>query len=290
MDRLHGMNRALEYIEEHLGDDIEYQEMARLAGFSFHHFQRLFALVTDVTLAEYIRRRRLTMAAFELQSSKTRVIDLAMKYGYDSPNSFTRAFQKLNGVTPTQARRKGASLKSYPRMSFAVSIKGVKQLDYRIEQTDEYVVFGKSFAIGIEDNVFEAVPRFWRRCQNDGTYQRLGRAAGFEPYSGKLLNGAFYDSGDARRHRGGKYIIHTALKPKVEVPPEFDLLTIPRSKWVVFSATFKTAEESLPALHNLWKRIYTEWFPTSTLRVTDGPHLEVFQSYSVEEVWLPVED
>jgi len=290
MDRLQRVNLALDYIEANLAGEIDYQEIERLAGFSLHHFQRFFCVVTDATVAEYVRRRRMTLAALELQNSDTKVIDLAMKYGYDSPSSFARAFQNLMGATPTEARRRGVFLKSYPRISFAISIKGVTELDYRIEQTDEYLVFGKSFAIGIEDNPFEVAPGFWKQLQEDGTYERLCRAAGFEPYSGRLLNGAFYGSGDARRHRSGKYIIHTKLPTGVQVTPEFEVLTIPKSKWVVFSATFKTVEESLPALHNLWKRIYTEWFPASTLRVTDGPHLEVFQSYSVEEVWLPVED
>lgn len=118
MDWFERMNGAMSYIEDHLASEIDYEEAARIACCSSYHFQRMFSFITDVTLSEYIRRRRLTLAAFELQKGSGRVIDVALKYGYDSPNSFTRAFQSLHGVTPSLARDEGVQLKAYPRMSF----------------------------------------------------------------------------------------------------------------------------------------------------------------------------
>jgi len=123
MDWLDRMNDAMDYIESNLADNISYDKIAQLAYCSTYHFQRMFPFITGVTLSEYIRRRRLTLAAFELQTSSTKVIDIAMKYGYESPDAFTRAFKNLHGVMPVSARDTGVSLKAYPRMTFQISIK-----------------------------------------------------------------------------------------------------------------------------------------------------------------------
>jgi AraC family transcriptional regulator len=113
MDWLDRMNNAMEYVETHLTEAIDYDQMARIACCSTYHFQRMFSFITSVPLSEYIRRRRLTLAAFELQNSGVKVIDMALKYGYESPEAFSRAFKKMHGVMPRSARDKGVSLKAY---------------------------------------------------------------------------------------------------------------------------------------------------------------------------------
>lgn len=118
MDLLKSMNRALQYIEENLTHDIDFKEAAKLAFCSEYHFKRMFSFLAGISLSEYIRRRRLTLAAFELKDSHAKVIDIAIKYGYNSPDSFTRAFQNLHGVNPSKARLNGHSLKAYPKMTF----------------------------------------------------------------------------------------------------------------------------------------------------------------------------
>lgn len=125
MDWLSKMNSAMEYIETHLSENISYDEIAKIACCSTYHFQRMFSFITDVALSEYIRRRRLTLAAFELQTSDIKVIDVALKYGYESPEAFSRAFKTLHGVMPSSARSEGMALKAYPRMSFLISIKEI---------------------------------------------------------------------------------------------------------------------------------------------------------------------
>lgn len=123
MDWLERMNDAISYIENNLTTEIKYEELSRIVCCSIYHFQKMFSFLTGVPLSEYIRRRRLTQAAYELSNSNIKVIDLALKYGYESPDSFTRAFQNMHGVTPTKARKMGIVLKAYPRMSFHISIK-----------------------------------------------------------------------------------------------------------------------------------------------------------------------
>lgn len=138
MDWLERMNRAMDYIESNLAGEIELSEIARRACCSSHQFQRMFSFITNVTLAEYIRRRKLTLAALELQNSAARVIDIAMKYGYESPISLARAFQSLHGVTPAIARQDGIALKAYPCLSFLITIKGVEAMNYRMETKESF--------------------------------------------------------------------------------------------------------------------------------------------------------
>lgn len=288
MDWILRMNKAIGYIEDNLANEIDFERAAKLACCSVYHFQRMFSFILDVPLSEYIRRRRLTLAALELQSSDVKVIDIALKYSYDSPDSFTRAFHNLHGITPTQARNMGAHLKAYPRISFFISIKGDVEMNYRLVEKESYTVFGKSITIGLNDNPYEIIPKLWVDFQEDGTYEKLCKTAGFEPYSGRLLNAAVYDFNNDGSYTN-KYIINTLLPQSTEVPQEFDVLTIPALKWVVFSAELESVDETGEVMRSIWKRIFTEWFPTSEYEVADGPQLEVYpEDTKTAEVWIPI--
>jgi len=142
MDWLERMNSAMNYIETNLADNISYDDIAQIACCSTYHFQRMFPFLTGISLSEYIRRRRLTSAAIELQTTDVKVIDVALKYGYQSPEAFARAFKNLHGIMPTSAREQGVSLKAYPRISFHISIKGDVEMNYRIEQRGAFEMFG----------------------------------------------------------------------------------------------------------------------------------------------------
>lgn len=142
MDSLKSMNKALTYIEENLTNDIDFKEAAKLAFCSEYHFKRMFSFLTGISLSEYIRRRRLTLAAFELKDRSAKVIDIAIKYGYHSPDSFARAFQHLHGIRPSEAKHNGHSLKAYPRMTFQLSIKGGNEMNYRIEEKEAFRIVG----------------------------------------------------------------------------------------------------------------------------------------------------
>ncbi len=134
------MNAAVDYIEENLAGEIDFDEAANRALCSTYHFQRMFFAVNGVTPSEYARRRRLTLAARELSSGNTKVIDIAMKYGYDSPNAFTRAFRNMHGVTPQAAREPGVTLTAYPRISFHIELKGGTDMDYKIIEKPAFPV------------------------------------------------------------------------------------------------------------------------------------------------------
>ncbi len=142
MEWVDKMNAALNYIEDNLTENIDFEEVARRACCSSYNFQRMFSFITDTSIAEYIRRRRMSVAALDLQKSDAKVIDVAMKYGYESPISFSRAFSKVHGITPKDAKKSGAALKIYPKISFQISIKGEIPMNYRIETKPAFDVFG----------------------------------------------------------------------------------------------------------------------------------------------------
>lgn len=142
MDWITGIQNAIDYMEAHITEELDYEEIAKQSFSSSFHFQRVFSILCGYTLGEYIRCRRLSLAGTELASGKGKVIDVAYKYGYDTPESFSRAFQKFHGVTPSQARGSGVQLKSFSRLSIKVSLEGGNVMNYRIEEKPAMLLTG----------------------------------------------------------------------------------------------------------------------------------------------------
>ena len=129
MDWIERLNKAMEYLEEHMTEEISYEKAARIACCSTYHFQRMFAYMANVPLSEYIRRRRMSLAAEDLQSSDEKIVDIALKYGYASPTAFNRAFQGVHSVAPSLAKKGNVSVKAYPPISCTITLKGAVGLD-----------------------------------------------------------------------------------------------------------------------------------------------------------------
>lgn len=287
MDWLNRMNSAMDYVETHLSEEIEYEQVARIACCSTYHFQRMFSFITGLPLSEYIRRRRLTLAAFELQQSNTKVIDIAWKYGYESPEAFSRAFKKLHGVMPRSARDKGIELKAYPRLSFHISIRGDVEMNYKIEEKQAFDMFGISTVINADEDFLEQafieIPKFWARCVSDGTIDRIRAAAGLGENG--QLHGVLYNS------QGEKfsYMIGYFL-PQSGLPEGFEQLQIPPQTYAIFSTGLYPDGQS--GIHDLWRRIWGEWFPSSNYEFANGPEFEMTYDrgnnmYEME-IWIPV--
>ncbi len=173
MDWLDRMNNVLDYIEHNLDDKIDYKKIAQVAYTSEYHFSRMFSSISGISLSEYIRRRRLMLAAFDIQKSDARILDIAIKYGYDSVDSFTRAFKRTHGLTPSDARKKGVQLKAFPKISFQISTKGDTEMEYRIENVDfELRIIGKRESIKTR-KAFKAIPSLWNNAKKDGFMQDL---------------------------------------------------------------------------------------------------------------------
>ena len=163
MEWLSRLNDALDFIETHLDEDVDLDHAAQLAACSAFHFQRMFTYLAGIPLGEYLRRRRMTLAALELVEGNAKVIDLALKYGYESPTAFNRAFQSVHGVPPSRAKEAGVRLTAFPRISFTISVKGESAMNYRIEKKEPFRIVGMktALAMNMEDS-FAMVPHFWQ--------------------------------------------------------------------------------------------------------------------------------
>ncbi|WP_026478618.1 AraC family transcriptional regulator [Alkaliphilus transvaalensis] len=293
MEWLERMKGAIYYIEENLSNDIDYNEVAKIACCSTYHFQRMFSFITDVPLSEYIRRRRLTLAAFELQNSSTKILDIALKYGYDSPNSFTRAFQNLHGVTPSVAREKGVQLKAYPSISFHISIKGDVEMNYKIEEKGSFKVIGVEAIINTtnEEN-FTTIPKFWQECGHKGILERLGEIE----INNKLEGLGKTNSIMCYRNTGEDsfpYMIGVIdFDGSANAPQDLLSVEVKPYTWAIFRTEDHGYEDASEKIQAVWRRIFPEWFPTSGYEHDCGPELEL--TYNIEgdrfysEVWIPV--
>lgn len=169
MDILSELNKAMEYIEENICEEIDLDAIAKVTCYSPYHFNKIFCCLASISLSEYIRRRKMTLAAIELQKEGSKVIDIALKYGYDNPDSFARAFSKLHHATPSQAKLKGTVLKSYPKLSFQITIKGELAMDYQIKELKAFDVVGirRRFKNELMPGE-QAIPEFWTELRKNG--------------------------------------------------------------------------------------------------------------------------
>jgi AraC family transcriptional regulator len=283
MEWLDRMNRALDYIERHLEEDVSIEEVAAAAWSSAYHFHRLFHMVTGLTVTEYIRRRRLTLAAQELASTQTRVVDVALKYGYDSPESFAKAFRRLHGISPSEARNPGVRLKAFPRMEFQLTLKGVHAMDYRMVEREAFHVIGKVLRTTTRDGEnFREIPKFWNSGYADGWIRRL------EALAGRMAMGVCLPMTPGQEDFS--YMIGVEADPE-KAGKEWAVCEVPALTWAVF-----TAVGPLPgSIQNTFLRIFQEWFPATNYEHAHGPELEVYldgDSSSPDyrcEVWIPIE-
>ncbi|MGN0690067.1 MAG: helix-turn-helix domain-containing protein, partial [Oscillospiraceae bacterium] len=173
MDWISGLQRAIDYVEENITEEINFEEVAKRAYSSSFHFQRIFSAICGITLGDYIRFRRLALAGSELSATNAKIIDIALKYGYDSPESFSRAFTKFHGATPSQVKN-GACLKSFSRLSVKLIMQGGIMMDYRVEKLDKIKIVCKRERFKAEKELtFEKIPLFWKKCGEDGSIKKL---------------------------------------------------------------------------------------------------------------------
>jgi len=287
MDLLRNMNRALHYIDENLTNDIDFREVARLALCSEYHFKRMFSFLAGITLSEYIRRRRLTLAAFELKDSNIKVIDVAIKYNYSSPDSFTRAFQNLHGITPSEAKKNGSSLKAFPKMTFQLSIKGGNEMNYRIEEKEAFHIVGiKERVPIIFHGVNPKIAAMWESL-NDETVRKLKELSNVTPLG---LLSASLNFSEGRMEEKGQLDHYIGVATTKDCPDDLVQLEVPVGIWAVFEAVGPFPE----TLQNVWGRIYSEWFPSSNYEQVEGPeilwneHKNVTSPTFKSEIWIPV--
>ncbi len=280
MEWLDRLNDALNYIEDNLKSEIEYEMAAKIACCSTYHFQRMFSYIAGVPLSEYIRNRRLTMAALDLQNGD-KVIDVALRYGYESPTSFNRAFQKVHGVSPSAAQKEGTALKAFPRISFKITIKGDTEMEYRIVNKEAFRVVGVQIPLSndIEKN-FQEVPKFWQQVAQNGTLSQIVPLMNAEPM------GVLGITACGNENESWKYYV--AVSTDRETPDGMVEYMVPEFTWAVFPG-----QGTMPtSIQETEKRAVTEWLPTSGYEYADGPDIEVYinadPANAKFEVWLPI--
>ncbi|RAL21366.1 AraC family transcriptional regulator [Thermoflavimicrobium daqui] len=287
MDLLKNWNEAINYIEENLTNEIDYKEVARLAVCSEYHFKRMFSFLAGITLSEYIRRRRLTLAAFDLRDSNVKVIDVAMKYGYNSPDSFTRAFQNLHGLTPSEVRNNGQSLKAYPRMTFQLSIKGGAEMNYRLEEKEAFRIVGiKKRVPIIFKGVNPVIASMWESLDHEKIDQ-LKKLSNVEPIG---LLSASTNFSEGRMQEKGELDHYIGVVTTKECPDNLEQLEVSASTWAVFEVIGSFPD----TLQNIWGRIYSEWFPSSNYEQIGGPEIlwnedkDITSPTFKSEIWIPI--
>ena len=287
MDSLNNMNNAMAYIEENLTENIDYSEISRIAYCSEYHFKRMFSFLSGISLSEYIRRRRLTLAAIDLKDKDIRIIDVAVKYGYNSADAFSRAFNAIHGILPSEVRSESTIFKAYPRMTFQLSIKGVYEMNYRIAKKDSFNLVGFKKRVPI---IFEGVnPEIVKMAEllNQEVIKQLKALSNVEP---KGIISASVNFSEGRMEEKGVLDHYIGVATTGNETLNYDVLKVEASTWAVFESIGPFPE----TLQNVWGRIYSEWFPSSGYEAAEGPEIlwnenpDTNNQKYKSEIWIPV--
>lgn len=302
MDWIQGIQKAIDYIEQHITEEIDYEEVGKRAYSSSFHFQRIFGIMCGFTLGEYIRRRRLTLAGNDLLGKKMKVIDVAFKYGYETPESFSRAFQKFHGILPSQVQN-GSSLKSFSRLSVRLDLIGGTEMNYKIQEKPEMILVGYK-------KRFAGVPYGEERAKQEEEFLTSTRAKQW------LLIGASCDySTDymvITNIDDDGYDFYVAYELDEWTRKElfnpnvtgvdfmdkmgFETLVIPKQTYAVFETEKK--KRPLSDYTDIRKKIVTEWLPTTGFTFANAPEIVVMHwrpngEWAKEryiEICLPIEN
>lgn len=282
MEWTEAIRKAVSYIESHITEDITMYDVATHVNVSPFYFHKGFSILCGYSITEYIRNRRLALAGEELMSSDTTVIALAMKYGYDSPDSFAKAFTRFHGCSPSAVRRDKTMLKAFAPLKLTISLKGGYAMDYRITNKEAFTVLAASKTFDYE-NAKKEIPAFWQEHYASG--------------AGKYVCGMFGINIDLQMgNERFEYLIADIYNPSVEIPKEFEVRMIPAFTWAVFPC-----KGALPqALQDVNEKIFSEWLPAlHDYEFAAGYCVEMYDAPDkypngtadenyYTEIWLPV--
>lgn len=286
MSWIESIQKAINYIEEHLHETITMEQIAQEVNASVFHFQRTFSILTDMSIADYIRRRRLTLAAQELINTDSKVIDIAYKYGYDSPEAFTKAFRKQHNVTPSEVRKQQGPLQSYNRLIIQVTLKGAEPMKYNIVEKEKFQVVGvkRTYNCQTGENL-QGIPQFWNELNGQGMDEQL-----FTLNNGQI-KGVLGVCVPDENYKDNHLIDYWIATDHVgEVPENMLAMEVPASKWVVFEVRGPMPD----AMQNAWKKIFSEWFPSNPYEPAGTAELEVYTEEDpssenlYSEIWIPI--
>lgn len=283
MEWIEKLQKIIDYTENHLQrteEPVNPDEIARIAGCSWSFFQKVFSYMNGISFAEYIRFRKLTLAGYDLKSTDLKVLDISYKYGYDSPTSFTKAFQQFHGVSPSEGRNAGAELRVYPKMQ----IETERKYSWRLEHRPAMRLIGKTKKVSCRDgHHFREIPKFWSDCQRDGTFAGLV-AMNLEAPEGLFGIFGYYDETSAEMDYS---IMAVSSLP---LPKDFQELIIPEAAWAVFDCRGPVPQ----AVQDCWRFLNEEWLVKYPFRHAPCPELEwysvgnVYDEQYLSQIWIPI--
>ncbi|MBO0677258.1 AraC family transcriptional regulator [Mycolicibacterium sp. S2-37] len=284
MERL---NEAMALVEQQLEGEVDVRRASRIALMSEHHFRRLFSALAGIPLSEYVRRRRMTIAAAFVVSGAEPLQDLAVRFGYGSADAFSRAFRTVHGVSPERARRPGVVLRSQPRLTFTITIEGSTTMEYRIVEKGEFTLAGVRTRIPlIYEGINPAAAAFVEQIGDD-QWARIADLSDQDP-AGVL---SVHDAMSPSREEGTEIDYYVAAATSKPVPEDVEALAVSASSWLVLESSGAFPE----ALQELWPRAFREWFPANPYQSVPGPEMIVAEYADDEqtdgryELWIPVE-
>ncbi len=290
MDWIQGIQRAIDYVEANLTEKIDIEEVAEKAYSSSFHFQRVFSVMCGFSIGDYVRMRRLSLAGEELSKGNAKIIDVALKYGYDTPESFSRAFTRFHGVSPSDAKR-GGKVRIFTPLSVKLILTGGSKMDYRIEKRDAFRVVCKRKRVGKPQSASATpdISAMWKEFGEDGTMGRLIACMPKNPVMKGLLGICFSSELDAKQFPYGIGVEYDGRK----VDDDLEIVTIPANTYAVFTSKGKMPDAFIETYH----RIVTEFFPQSSqYEYGESVEFEVYSSANTSdpnyrcEIWIAVKE
>ncbi len=294
MDWLSRLQNVIEYIEQHLTDDenvLRLSILAKQAYASEYEFQKVFSIITGITAGEYIRNRKLASAGEDILMTDMSILNIGLKYGYETAESFTKAFARFHGTTPYSARKSGIGVKLYNKLSIQLHVEGGAALDYRVVSIGSVKVLAKTKvfqAQSVEDKQ-RTIPEYLKKCGEEGLYDVLFHAKDDTTYFADAVLG-IHDNVNCRPD-GSEFRLSVGVEYRGDTVPEsYEIVEIPEEKWLVFRCSGMRPA----AIQKLWHQIYVNFLPSSAYRIKEYGTLEVcregFRNAEdvISELWLPL--
>lgn len=283
---LKSMNEALDYIELHLNDEIDNNELERITGTSIYHFRRMFSFLSGMSLGEYIRNRKLSNATFDLLHGGMSVTETAFKYGYESVDGFSRAFREWSGISPSEVKKKNM-LKAFPKLSFQLTIQGGINMDYRIEKKESFKIVGVKRRVPIQ---FEGENQEIIKLAKSITPEQREKLRSYANMEPKQVVNVSYNFDDGRMEEKGS-LDHMIgfLTTKESGFDEFDVVEVSALTWAIFSSK----GEFPKVMQETWGKIVSEWLPSSDYELVEAPEISFTGDLSdgnnvYSEIWIAV--
>jgi len=293
MNTIQLLNESLNFIETKLSNG-EYEELtpkkiSKIAYMSAFHYQRCFSMLSGYSLGEYIRKRKLSLATQDLIIKKHKVITIAAKFGYESPEAFSKAFKRFHGIPPSKIYYNKTILKAFPPLSFQLTMKGATIMNYKIIKKESFKVTGYNKKITTVNNEnFNILPQFWNEVMDNGSYTKL-EDVGLEINPNNSCMGICYNQEPEKNQFDYLIAMKGSFSSKLENSIE---ITIPASNWAVFECKGPLPE----AIQKVWKKIYSEWFPATNYEHAGTAELEIYLGGDTSsedyicEIWIPLKE